>query len=254
MNIIIAQFAHIKPNDRSFNKYLNSSFKKQKIDIVVLGEYVGNMFFKEYKAKESLKKHFSAQEKYFFTLAQKYKTTFVAPIIECRDEKVFKSIMIASPTNVVYYQSQALLGMQHWNERAFFANKEGFKEPFICKIGDFNVATLFGWEAHFDEFWVKLKKKKVDIVIVPTASAFHSNARWARLLQTRSFLNNCYVVRVNRVGDYMDNNTLWEFYGNSFVALPDGNLGDMLGDKEGILVSEIKQNIIDEAKENWGFR
>ena len=89
---------------------------------------------------------------------------------------------------------------------------------------------------------------------MPTASTFNSNARWARLLQTRSFLNNCFVVRVNRVGEYIEDNIIWKFYGDSFIALPDGDLGDTLGDKEGIMVSEIKKAILDEAKEDWGFR
>ena len=122
------------------------------------------------------------------------------------------------------------------------------------KINGVKFGVVFGFEAHFDELWIKLKKKDVDIVIVPTASTFNSNARWARLLQTRSFLNNCFVVRVNRVGEYIEDNIIWKFYGDSFIALPDGDLGDTLGDKEGIMVSEIKKAILDEAKEDWGFR
>lgn len=255
MKIIISQFANIKPNSKIFNKYLNNTFKKQSVDMVVIGEYVSNLFFKEYgQKKDKLEKEFVAQESYFKNLATTYKTTIVAPIIECKNNKIFKSIMIANPKKTHFYQSQKLMNMEHWNEKEFFDNDLKSKEPFVFKIGEFNVSVLFGFETHFDEFWIKLNKKNVDVVIVPTASTFNSTSRWLRLLQTRSFLNNCFVVRVNKVGKYIEDNIIWDFYGNSFISLPNGNIGDMLGEKEGILVSEIKKNILDEARSDWGFR
>ncbi|RAX55191.1 hypothetical protein CCY99_00395 [Helicobacter sp. 16-1353] len=255
MKIIISQFENIKPNSKIFSKYITNSIKKHKIDMVVIGEYVSNLFFKQYNSKkDSLKDEFKAQEAYFKHLATTNNTTIVVPIIECKNNKFFKSIMIANPKKTTFYQSQKLMNMEHWNERDFFDNDLKSKEPIVFKIAGFNVSVLFGFEAHFDEFWIKLKNKNVDVVIVPTASTFNSNARWARLLQTRSFLNNCFVVRVNKIGKYIENNVIWEFYGNSFIALPNGNIGDMLGDKEGILVSELKKNMLDDARNDWGFR
>lgn len=256
MKVIISQFAKIEPNSRSFNKYINNECKKQKIDLIVLGEYTSSSFFKEYKQKDKSKiqKLFIEQTNYFTQLAKKYSTTIVAPIIEYKDNKVFKSIMIANSTKASFYKAQKLMSMEHWNEEAFFDNAKKAKEPFIFEVCGFKVSAIFGWESHFDEIWIKLNKKNVDIVIVPTANTFNSNLRWARLLQTRSFLNNCFVIRVNRTGEYIENNVSWQFYGNSFVALPDGNLGDMLGQKDGILVCDIKKSILNEAKNIWKFR
>lgn len=255
MKILVSQFENIKPNSKSFNKYLSSACKKKDIDMIVLGEYVSSAFFKELKPNyNKLHKDFLALESYFQSLATKYKTTIVAPIIECKNNKIFKSIMIVSEKKTNFYHSQRLMQMEHWNECVFFNNDLKAREPFVFKINGLNISVLFGFETHFDELWIKLRKKNVDIVIVPTASTFNSNERWARLLQTRSFLNNCFVVRVNRVGEYIEDNIVWKFYGDSFIALPDGNLGDTLGDKEGIMVSEIKISMLDEAKRDWGFR
>lgn len=255
MKILISQFEAIKPNSKTFNKYLSSACKKKDIDMIIIGEYVLNRFFKELKPNYSkLHKEFLSLESYLQSIAAKYKTTIVAPIIECSNDKIFKSIAIINDKKTNLYQSQKLMQMNHWNECDFFNNDLKLREPMVFKINGFNIGVLFGFEAHFDELWIKLKKKDVDIVIVPTASTFNSNARWARLLQTRSFLNNCFVVRVNRVGEYIEDNIIWKFYGDSFIALPDGDLGDTLGDKEGIMVSEIKKAILDEAKEDWGFR
>ncbi len=256
MKIIIAQLDNITPNSKDFNKYLSTAFKKQKIDLVVIGEYVSSLFFKEYikMPKNTLQKLFNAQQKYFTNLAIKYNTTIITPLIECTKSGIFKSAMIVSPKETYFYQAQKLMAMEHWNEKAFFSNTTKLKDPFIFSIDGLKISVLFGWESHFDELWIKLRKKNVDVVVVPTASTFNSNARWARLLQTRSFLNNCYIIRVNRTGTYIEDRIEWKFYGNSFVSLPDGNIGDILGDKNGILISEVKETIIKEALNDWRFR
>lgn len=254
INVIISQFSHIEPNSKKFNKYLSNEFKKKKIELVVLGDYVSSLFFKEYKSKARLKKLFASQEQYFSLLAKKYNTTIIVPLIEVREEQIFKSIMIAQPKENHFYQAQKLMEMPHWNEREFFDNQLRAKEPFIFSINNINISVLFGWECHFDELWIKLKKKQVDLVIIPTANTFNSNARWLRLMQTRSFLNTCYIIRVNRVGSYIENNLEWKFYGSSFVALPDGSIGDMLNEKEGILVSQINKDMLEDLRKTWKFR
>lgn len=255
LNIVLAQFEAIKPNDKNFNKYLQTITKKQNIDLVVIGEGVCNLFFKEYiNNKNGLLKNFLAQEKYFLSLANKYKVTFIVPLIECRNNALYKVILIVDSNNKFIYEVQQLISMPHWNEKDFYKNKKSFKTPFIFNQNGFNISVLSGWEAHFDDFWIKLKKHNVDIVIVSTASTFNSNDRWARLLQTRSFLNSCFVVRINRVGRYIEDDIAWDFYGNSFVALPDGNVGDILDSKEGILISDINKELLCNEVIKWGFR
>ena len=95
MKILISQFENIKPNSKSFNKYLSSSCKKKDIDLIVFGEYVLNPFFKKLKPNyNQLQKDFLALQSYLKTIATKYKTTIVAPIYECKNNQIFKSIMV----------------------------------------------------------------------------------------------------------------------------------------------------------------
>ena len=271
MNLIIAQFAHIPPNSKIFSAYLEAECKKQKIDLVVVGEYVANHFFKEYHTKGILKREFELQKAYFSALSKEFDIVIVAPLIECVGDKIYKSIAIFRAGKARFYRAKWLMEFSHWNEGAFFDNAKicndkdshpksrSPKEPIIFSVGGFKVSAIFGWEAHFDEIFIKLRKKGVDILCVPTASSFGSNARWQRLMQTRAFLNSCFVVRVNRTGrfmesDFKESSVAWDFYGESFIALPDGSLGDMLGEKDGILVSEIRHNLLDEIKDSWRFR
>ena len=278
MNLIIAQFSHIPPNSKIFSAYLEAECKKQKIDLVVVGEYVANHFFKEYHTKGILKREFELQKAYFGALSKELNIAIVAPLIECVGEKIYKSIAIFEGGKVRFYRAKWLMEFSHWNEGAFFDNVVYAKncgdfnadsrpksrtlrpkEPIIFSVGGFKVSAIFGWEAHFDEIFIKLRKKGVDILCVPTASSFGSNARWQRLMQTRAFLNSCFVVRVNRTGrfmasDFKESSVAWDFYGESFIALPDGSLGDMMGEKDGILVSEIRTEMLDEIKDSWRFR
>ena len=250
MKIAIAQFAKLE--QKIFNKYLNNVFKNQKISMLVIGDYVCNAFFKEYQ-KENPKNTFESTISYLKSIALKYKTTLIAPVIEHKNNKFYKSILKANEEGSLLFRIPNLMQMEHWNERKFFSNKA--KEGnLIFELEEFKIAILSGWESHFNTNWENLKNNNVDVVIVPTASTFNSNNRWARLLQTQSFLGNCFVVRVNRIGKYEENGVNWEFYGNSFIALPDGNLGDILGAQEGILISELDRDLISESIKNWGFR
>jgi nitrilase len=86
-------------------------------------------------------------------------------------------------------------------------------------------------------------------VIVPTASTFNTQQRWRSLLSTLAFLNNCYVLRANRVGNW-DN---WNFYGDSFIANPDGKIVSHLDNKEELLIYDISKKDIKNSKREWKF-
>jgi predicted amidohydrolase len=69
------------------------------------------------------------------------------------------------------------------------------------------------------------------------------------MLTTFAFLNNCYVLRANRVGKWEE----WKFYGESFLSGPDGNIIDKLEDKEELLIVNIDKNMLKLNKKEWGF-
>ena len=269
INVALAQFECVNP--KKFSNLLSVICEKQKIDLLVLGEYVANRFFKEYSDKVALKRECEIMKAYFGKLSVKFGVAIVVPLIECvglgKNQKFYKSIAIFEAGKVRFYRATRLMDFPHWNECAFFDNEvcgdssgdsrpksRSPKEPIIFEVGDFKVSAIFGWEAHFDEIFAKIRKKGVDILCVPCANTFGSNARWQRLMQTRSFLNSCFLVRVNRTGSFMESSVVCDFYGESFIALPDGNLGDMMGAKDGILVSEIRKKTLKEMQNLWKFR
>lgn len=155
-----------------------------------------------------------------------------------------------------FYRQQQLIEYHHWNEARFFDNHKHkiLKKPLIFTHNGFNIAALFGFEVHFDEFWLSMKKEGVDIVLLPCANTFQSNARWRELCKVRAFLNGCVVIRANRVGTSVINDNEWVFYGDSLIAMPNGEIIDNLRDKEAMLSLEIYKNKILEMAHEWGFR
>ena len=230
--------------------------KERKAKLLLLGEYVTNHFFKELTTipksmiKEQTVKHIEILKR----LSKEYNLTVVAPIIEVKNSKFYKKAIKISPKSTSYYMQQILINYPHWNEEAFFANPiEPLKEPLTFNIENFKIAVIFGFEMHFDLLWEYISKKRVDLVLLPTASTFGSKERWRDIITTRAFLNNCYILRANRVGDFIEDDIKWHFYGDSMLVNPDGEIEMVLDDKESMLIEPILKQEITDSRRSWGF-
>lgn len=255
MNLAIFQLPTLPLKEEKLSTYIKAI---KKGSVVVLGEYVLNLFFHDFKnsPKEILNKIAQSKLTQLSKLAKKNDLTIVAPIV-CGDEKkIYKKMAIIDGEKIDFYMQQRLICYSHWDEERFFANpkSKNFKLPYIFEKDGLKIATLFGFELHFDEIWLKLKQAGVDIVILSTASTFDSNDRWRDLCKARAFINSCVVVRVNRIGESVQDGLKWKFYGDSFVAFPNGKIEDNLGEKEEILCVDIQKEQIEEFVKEWKFR
>jgi predicted amidohydrolase len=224
--------------------------------LILLGEYVLNHFFKELEqmprnmVREQTKQHIKLLRKF----AREHDIVFVAPIIRARKKHYYKSIVKITPKSIKYYDQQILIPYEHWNEKEFFSNPvESLRQPMIFTINGFRVAAMAGYELHFDEFWQAVRNKKVDLVLLPTASTFGSHNRWRELIKSRAFLYGCYVLRANRLGEYVDDDIQWRFYGDSMLVNPEGEVEMMLEDKESMLIEPISRAAVKEHRKSWQF-
>ncbi len=224
--------------------------------VLALGEYVINHFFKELikipssMIKEQTKTHLKILQK----LSTEYNIIVLAPIIIVKKDNLYKKIVIINNNSIKYYTQQILINYPHWNEENFFSNKIiPLKNIFIFQLDGFNIGVMFGFEIHFDELFKFVKSNDIDILIIPTASTFGSKYRWQDLLCSRAFTNNCYILRVNRVGEYIEDGIVWDFYGESMLINPDGDIEMKLEDRESMLIEPIYKDEIKEAKISWGF-
>jgi len=229
---------------------------KNGVKVLLLGEYVLNPFFKELQnmSLSMIKEQASHQIKVLKELSSTYNMTIIAPLVIVKKKEVYKTIAKFAPSSIAYYQQQILINYSHWNEEKFFANTvEEIQTPMIFKVDGFKFAVLSGFELHFDEIFSVLKEKKVDAILVPSVATFESYERWKALVCTRAFTHNCYILRANRIGEYNDSEISWQFYGDSFLASPDGELLTHLGNKEELMIVDMSHTEVVQARRLWGF-
>ena len=248
MKVAVIQTSSL-PYEKAKINYFLSILKSKNVKLVVIGEYVLNLFFKELENTplNFIKQQSAHQIKLFKKLANRYNMTIIAPIVIVKKDKLFKVFVKFSQKSTRFYYQQVFMPYSHWNEKAFFSTKRN--KPLVFKIDKFKISILPGFESHFDEFWQFFRKKNVDLVVVPSVGTFNSQKRWRKMLSTFAFLNNCYVLRANRVGSYKD----WKFYGDSFLANPDGDIVEALGNKEELLIVDIDKKEVSSARKEWAF-
>ena len=187
-------------------------------------------------------------------MAKKYNIFIVASVVIVKKSKPYKVIAKVAPTSISYYEQQALINYDHWNEEKFFANDTGmFSSGLVFKVGKFKFAVMSGFELHFDDIWLQTSRKNVDAVLIPSVSTFGSHNRWRELLKIRAFTHNVYVARANRVGEYKDGKYSWQFYGDSMVSDPNGEIVASLKDTEELLIFKIDKKVLKDSRDSWKF-
>ena len=257
MNAALLQLPPVAPNDVRLSKYLQSC-KKQKVQIVVFGEYIFHPFYRDISLKDSkafasfCKKILNALHK----LSVKYKLDMVVPLINYHESKVYKDIALIQGEKVHLYHQQRLIAYPHWNEKQFFYNilPKSPKTPLIFEKEDIRFGIIAGFEIHFDEIWLKLKQAQVDVVIMPCSNTFASKERWRILSQARAFTNSMVILRVNGIDEKVYDDVAWKFYGDSCLIDADGHIDDTLEEREGMMIVELQAQHVKNIQKEWGFR
>ena len=72
--------------------------------------------------------------------------------------------------------------------------------------------------------------------------------------KSHAIANGIYVVAVNRVGTEKKGGRKIQFWGNSMIINPSGQIiGKLSNNKEEILIKEIDYKKIDKTREHWPF-
>jgi len=256
MRAAVLQLSSQGMSSTKLYNYIRIAHKKD-VKVLVLGEYILNPFFKELEkmAPGMIQEQAQHQIKILKDLAATYKITIIAPIVLVKKEKVYKSVAKFAPASTAYYNQQVLINYPHWNEEKFFANPiEPIHTPLIFKIDGFKFAVMNGFELHFDTFFELLDTKNIDCLLVPSVSTFDSYDRWKALISMRAFTHNFYILRANRIGEYQEKQYTWQFYGDSILVDPNGELLTHLGNSEELMIVDMQHSEVLQARKRWGFR
>jgi len=235
-------------------EYFVKAASKEGVKLLLLGEYVLNHFFKDLESmpqsmvNEQSQKHLQTLQE----ISKKYALMIVAPVVIVENEKYYKKIAAVENDTVQLFTQDKLINYEHWNEAKFFSNKAQ-KKIALLEYGGLKIAILAGFELHYNCKFDQVMQQCCDLVLLPTCSTFDSHNRWREIIKSRAFMHNCYILRANRVGEYFDGKYKWRFYGDSMLALPNGEVGDMLDDKESLLIATVDSDFAKEQREAWGF-
>lgn len=256
MRAAILQIPSVGMSTSKFDYYLRIA-KSKGCRVVVLGEYLLNRFFKELEKTpiSMIKEQSDHHLKTLKALSKEYDIIIIAPLVIVKKNQAYKTIVRFSPATTSFYEQQILINYRHWNEEKFFANDvKELSSPMTFSVDGFKFAVMAGFELHFDSFWQEIMDKNVDAVLLPTVSTFESHERWRELIKMRAFTNSCYIIRANRIGEYSDGKYSWNFYGDSLVVNPEGEIENYLGNQEELLMIDLDKKTVRAARRSWGFK
>ncbi len=254
MKIAALQLSTLPMSEAKLDYYFRIC-KQNDVEVVLLSEYALNSFFKELETMPAsmIKEQSNHKIEVLKRLCAIYELHVIAPIVTTKGEFHYKCNAHFSPKSVHFFEQQFLINYKHWNEEKFFANTISKYTLPTFILGGFRFGIVSGYELHFDTIWCEVMRKNVDVVLSATSSTFDSTKRWEELLKMRAMLNNVYILRANRVGSFKDEQ-MWQFYGQSLLVSPFGEIEVSLGDKEEILLATIDKEPLSEARKLWGWK
>ena len=149
----------------------------------------------------------------------------------------------------------------------------GYYEKFYFSPGDLgfkSVKTKFGkigplicWDQWFPEAARLTALKGAQIIFYPTAIGWHPKEKrkfgksqlesWLAIQRSHAIANGIYVAAINRVGIEKQGNKKIEFWGNSVIFDPSGNVVKKASLKENILICEIDFKKVETSRQHWPF-
>lgn len=128
------------------------------------------------------------------------------------------------------------------------------------------LGVLVCWDQWYPEAARLTALRGAQILVYPTAIGWHpeeketlgerQHAAWETIQRAHAIANGCFVVAINRTGFEPDPHGEGgiEFWGQSFVAAPDGHVilrGPV--DREALLLADIDLADIERQRQGWPF-
>ena len=127
-----------------------------------------------------------------------------------------------------------------------------------------HIGVLVCWDQWYPEGARLTSLQGAQVLFYPTAIGWHPREKkefgaaqldaWRTIQRAHAIANGVYVAAVNRVGYEGTPESGIEFWGNSFVADPFGQIAAQASsDKEEILIVECDPHRIEDTRRNWPF-
>tara|TARA_B100000886_G_scaffold172291_1_gene117899 strand:+ start:127 stop:1068 length:942 start_codon:yes stop_codon:yes gene_type:complete len=241
--------------------------KKRGANIICLPE----LFLTNYFCQVEKHSNFNLAEsipgpttKIFSSLAKELNLILLISVFEKRTSGIYHN------TSIVINENGKILGKyrkmhipddpQYYEKFYFTPGDLGFKS-FKTKKG--NLGTLICWDQWFPEAARLTALKGAEILFYPTAIGWHPKEKkkfgrsqlesWLTVQRSHAITNGIYVAAINRVGIEKQGGKKLEFWGNSVIFDPSGNVVKKADLSEQVLVCDIDYRKIDDVRRHWPF-
>ena len=258
---------NIKRNIENSIKKIRLAAKK-KVNIICLPE----LFLTNYFCQSENHSNFKFAEKIpgptsriFCDLAKELSVIIMISLFEKRTSGLYHntSILINEKGKIISkYRKMHIPDDPGYYEKFYFTPGDlGFKSS-KTKYG--NIGSLICWDQWFPEAARLTVLKGAEILFYPTAIGWHPKEKkkfgkiqldsWITIQKAHAISNGVFVAAINRVGIEKKGKRKIEFWGNSLIIDPSGNIISKLNSKkEGILISEINLDTIEKTRQHWPF-
>jgi N-carbamoylputrescine amidase len=203
----------------------------------------------------------------FGALAAELDIVIVASLFERRAAGIYHNTTAVIDGKAGYlgkYRKMHIPDDPRYYEKFYFTPGDLGFQSFPTRAGDLGV--LICWDQWYPEAARLTALKGAQLLTYPTAIGWHPEEKashgaaqqeaWETIQRSHAIANGCYVIAVNRVGfePQPDGVGGIEFWGNSFVAAPDGRvLAQAPGDTEAVLTVPLDLTAIEEVRLGWPF-
>jgi len=210
-------------------------------------------------------------------LAADLHIVIIASLFEKRGTGIYHNTAVVLDADGSYlgkYRKMHIPDDPHYYEKFYFTPGDLGYRVFRTQYAD--IGVLICWDQWFPEAARLLGLQGCEIIFIPTAIGYSTpeegtiyNHAWRTVQQGHAVANACYLAAVNRVGFEPDpsnpvspspdgvgpgGESGIDFWGQSFVADPDGMIVKLASNnEEEIVICEINLAAVKETKKRFSF-
>ena len=241
---------------------------KKKAKIICLPE----LFLSPYFCQTESHSKFKLAEKIpgkktilYCELAKKLSVILIIPLFEKKTYGFYHntSIIINEKGKIISkYRKMHIPDDPGYYEKFYFTPGDlGFKST---KTKYAKIGSLICWDQWFPEAARLTVLKGAEILFYPTAIGWHPKEKkkfgksqldaWIIMQRSHAIANGVFVAAINRTGLEKIGNKKIQFWGNSMIIDPSGNIvARAKSEKEEILVCDINLSKIENVRNHWPF-
>ena len=240
---------------------------KKKAKVICLPE----LFLSNYFCQVEKHSNFNLAEKIpgqttdaLSSLAKELKIIIIAPIFEKKTSGIYHNscVVINEKGKIIgKYRKMHIPDDPQYYEKFYFTPGDlGFKS-FKTNYG--KLGTLICCDQWFPEAARLTSLQGAEILFYPTAIGWHPKEKrrfgksqlnsWISIQRSHAIANGVYVAAVNRVGLEKQGSKKLEFWGNTIVFDPSGNIVASAKQKEKTLICDIDFKKVENVRRHWPF-